>query len=287
MPLKNNTSISAGLKELDSGAIDFILKKDLNGFATYIEKTEITICGRNAIKIALALPMAYFKAEKIFYDTSGNITGDYTNSVSYASILFCGSLKNAAKASTGSTELTPDDKRFLIKTARENIVSWLKNGKGIILPKNISNNCMLNRGAFVTLKMQGNLRGCIGYFIAEKPLIQTILDNSYNAAFRDLRFMPLQPEELKDISIEISVLTDPVLVKSVNEIRTGRDGLIIENGMRRGLLLPQVAVEQGWDRGSFLSNTCLKAGLPPGAWKESATKIYRFQAIVFGEEVLK
>ncbi len=287
MPFKNNKSTNTSLRELDSGAIDFIIKKDLIGFSKFIDKTEITICGRNPIKIALALPIADFKSEKIYYDTSGNITGDYTNSVSYASILFCGSLKNADKEPADSADMTPDDKKFLLKTARENIASWLMNGKGIILPKKIPNNCMRNRGAFVTLQIRGDLRGCIGYVVAEKPLIQTILENSYNAAFRDPRFMPLRAEELKDVAIEISVLTEPVPVGSINEIRTGRDGLIIEKGMHRGLLLPQVAVEQGWDRDAFLSNTCLKANLPPASWKDSATKIYKFQAIVFGEEDLK
>jgi len=287
IPFKYTGSSTADkISGLDSGAIDYILKNDLPGFTRYTDKSGITICGKNPIRITLALPVDNPVINKIMYDTSGNVTGDYKNSVSYASILFCGSLQSGDKTVTGTgvTILTDAEKEFLLKAARVNIVSYLKKGKGIQVPDNVPLNCRLKRGAFVTLKLHGDLRGCIGYIGSDSPLINTVLDNSYNAAFRDSRFSPLQISELKDLEIEISVLTEPVSVKSVDEIKTGRDGLIIQNGMFRGLLLPQVAVEQGWDRDTFLSMTCVKAGLPEDAWKESSTKIFRFQAAIFGGE---
>ncbi len=285
MPFKHSGDGTADkIKKLDYGAVNYILKKDAAGFAGYVEKTGATICGRNPIRIALSLPLQNFKAESIAYDTSGNITGDYTNSVSYASVLFCGTLSSADDPAAG--EFTLSEKKFLLKAARDNISSWLAKGKGISIPEDTPQSCMQKRGAFVTLKSRGDLRGCVGYVAAKMPLIQTVLENSYNAAFRDSRFIPVQMSEMKDIKIEISVLTLPVPVKSVDEIVTGRDGLIMERGMFRGLLLPQVPVEQGWDRDTFLSMTCVKAGLPEDSWRDGATKIYRFQAVVFGEEGL-
>jgi hypothetical protein len=289
LPFKNTgIGMASKIKELDFGALHFILRKDLDGFSNYIKKTEITICGKNPIKIALALPMSSYRAENISYDTSGSVTGDYANSVSYASVLVCGSMKSAGEEGKVPCAITLDDKKFLVKAARDNIISWLDTGKGInFLTAAVPDNCLVKRGAFVTLKSRGYLRGCIGYVSAEMPLIQTVLHCSYNAAFRDPRFMPVRSDELMDISIEISVLSDALPVRMPDEIKTGRDGLIVERGRQRGLLLPQVAVEQGWDRYTFLSQTCVKAGLPPGAWKESATRIYRFEAIVFSEEALE
>ncbi len=279
---------AALVQKLDSGAIDLILKKDGAGFAAYVERTGATICGRNPIRIALALPLSGTHAEKIMYDTSAAVTGDYVNSVSYASLLICGRLPGAEGGDKEENGLTRDVRKFLLRTARRNIASWLESGRGArVAPGTILAECRLNRGAFVTLKKGGSLRGCVGYIAATKPLIDTVLDNSYNAAFRDPRFDPLMKDEIGSITIEISVLTEPVPVLSVRDIRTGRDGLIVERGTNRGLLLPQVATEQGWDVMTFVRQTCTKAGLPSGAWNDGVTKIYRFQAIVFSEEDVK
>ncbi len=286
-PFKNigGQSNAVKLKELDGGAIDLILKKDLAGFTGYCDRTGATICGRNPIRIALALPIAGFKAEQVAYDTSGNITGDYTNSVSYAAILLSGRLEAAKLRDDSGSFLSDKDRKFLLKAARDNIASWLKKRRGIrFFPTNVPPALLEKRGVFVTLKKRGELRGCIGYITGLKPLLQAVLDNSYNAAFQDPRFGPVTADELPAITIEISVLTEPVPVKSVEDIQVGRDGLIMVRGSYRGLLLPQVPVEQGWDRKTFLDQTSLKAGLPAGAWKDGGTKILRFQAIIFGEE---
>ncbi|MBN1497359.1 MAG: AmmeMemoRadiSam system protein B [Spirochaetes bacterium] len=288
MPFKNETASGTAqkLKKVDRDAIEFILKRDIAGFSSYVERTGITICGRNPIKIAMALPIEGPGAEIIAYDTSGAITGDYENSVSYASIIFYGRLAGSAGAAAPDTfALAEQDRLFLLRAARDNIRSWLEKKRGIrFFPTDVPKTCLEKRGVFVTLKKKGALRGCIGYIVGTMPLIQGVLDASYNAAFRDPRFGPLGRDELKEIAIEISVLTAPVPVRSVKEIQTGRDGLIVERGRYRGLLLPQVAVEQGWGPERFLDETCLKAGLPAGAWKDGITTVSRFQAIVFGEE---
>ena len=139
-------------------------------------------------------------------------------------------------------------------------------------------------GAFVSLHTDaGDLRGCIGSIHPVAPLCHAVASNAVNAAFRDPRFHPLEREELSRIQIEISVMSPIEVVDDVDSIEVGRDGLIIVRGDRAGLLLPQVATDYGWDREMFLAQTCVKAGLPQGAWRLPDTRIERFSAEVFGE----
>jgi AmmeMemoRadiSam system protein A len=139
------------------------------------------------------------------------------------------------------------------------------------------------RGLFVTLKRDSSLRGCIGTLSPEGDLTRVIADYALRAAFEDPRFPPITKEELDLCRIEISVLTAPRAVEDFAEIVVGRDGLIVEGRGRRGLLLPQVAVEWGFDAARFLGETCRKAGLPPDAWREPDVRVWAFQAEVFGE----
>jgi AmmeMemoRadiSam system protein A len=132
--------------------------------------------------------------------------------------------------------------------------------------------------------LDGDLRGCIGSIHAVAPLYQAVSSCAISAAFRDPRFTPLRKDELGAVKIEISVMGPVVPVKDVDEVVVGRDGLIISRGSRAGLLLPQVAVEYGWDRDTFLSQTCVKAGLPSDSWRDPACRIERFAAEVFGED---
>ena len=140
-------------------------------------------------------------------------------------------------------------------------------------------------GAFVTLNKDHQLRGCIGNIRGTEALYQTVSRMAIAAATEDPRFPPVRPEELDQITIEISVLTPLKKISSPEEIQIGRDGLYIEKGFYHGLLLPQVATEYGWNREEFLQHTCLKAGLPPDAWREGATT-YSFSAQVFNEQEL-
>jgi AmmeMemoRadiSam system protein A len=133
----------------------------------------------------------------------------------------------------------------------------------------------------VTLNLGGQLRGCIGQIRGRQPLPQTIADMAVAAAFEDPRFKPLTEVESAAIDIEISVLTPLRRVHDPKEIKVGRDGLMIKLDFHSGLLLPQVATEQGWDRQTFLEQTCLKAGLPKNSYKEKFAEIYRFAAQVF------
>ncbi len=180
------------------------------------------------------------------------------------------------------SSLSISEKKFLLELARKSIESELR-GRVLELP-NVTDRALLeHRGAFVTLHKQGNLRGCIGIFESNQPLYRVVADMAISAAFQDPRFPPLRSDEFDLIEIEISALTPLREIESPEEITVGEHGIYIIRGPMRGVLLPQVAVEYGWDRYSFLDQTCIKAGLYPGCWKESGTKILVFSAEVFNE----
>ena len=177
--------------------------------------------------------------------------------------------------------LTPDEQQYLKDLVRLAITSQLSGRGPDSPPEPASDLPRTELGAFVTLKRNGHLRGCIGNLVGRGPLFQTVWNMALAAAFQDPRFNPLTAAEMDGLSIEISVLgplepcPDPQLVE------IGRHGLIMRRGGNQGLLLPQVPVEWGWDREQFLAQTCRKAGLPANAWREPDTEIYWFQAVVF------
>ncbi|MFZ2636162.1 MAG: AmmeMemoRadiSam system protein A [Rectinemataceae bacterium] len=178
----------------------------------------------------------------------------------------------------------PDEaKKFLLKEVRETICARLENRAAV--PAAPPEACKSAHGAFVTLKKSGDLRGCIGRMQSARPLHETIRDMAEAAAFDDPRFPPLDPSELSSIDIEITVLSPLVAMADPEELRVGRHGLYLISGTRAGVLLPQVAVEYGWERYEFLAHTCRKAGLPPDAWKWPESRVYLFEGLVFGESV--
>lgn len=182
------------------------------------------------------------------------------------------------------SELNNDQQERLLRLARITIAERLGVRTGLERPE--LNDDLFNeeRGAFVTLHMQGQLRGCIGYIVGVKKIPDAVEEMALAAAFRDPRFRPLGKDEYPRIDLEISVLSPIEAVRDISEIKVGRDGIIISRGFHSGLLLPQVAVEYGWDLETFLEHTCYKAGLPGNAWKQEGTKIEKFSAQVFGEK---
>ena len=162
-------------------------------------------------------------------------------------------------------------------------------------PEQKSDSVFLEKcGVFVTLNVHAKgaygLRGCIGLPYPTKPLIDAVMDAAESSAFNDPRFPPVQPDEMTGITIEVSILTPPELIQVDDpqeypmHIKVGRDGLIIGKGWRRGLLLPQVPIEWGWESHEFLSQCCVKAELPTDEWKKKGTEVYKFHAILFKEE---
>ncbi|MFP3985015.1 MAG: TIGR00296 family protein [Candidatus Bathyarchaeia archaeon] len=191
-------------------------------------------------------------------------------------------------------QLTQKEGEFLVKLARKAVEDYLKIGKVISTPKDAPPKLIQRCGVFVTINSikQGEkgLRGCIGYPYPTVLLPQAAIECAISSAVEDPRFHPLSPNELDHVVFEVSVLTPPEPVTNENskhlpsKIRIGEDGLIIERGFYKGLLLPQVPVEHNWDEKEFLCQCCIKAGLPPDQWLIKGTKIHKFQAIIFGEE---
>jgi uncharacterized protein len=192
-----------------------------------------------------------------------------------------------------SFELTQEEGKFLIQLARNTVKQYLKTGKALKPPKETSKKLFSRCGVFVTINsllgQAKELRGCIGYPYPTSPLVEAVIDSAINAATEDPRFEPLSQDELEKVVFEVSVLTPPELVKVANpkeyisEIKVGEDGLIVERGPYKGLLLPQVPVEWGWCEEEFLCQCCMKAGVPPDSWLTKDAKIYKFKAIVFDE----
>lgn len=178
--------------------------------------------------------------------------------------------------------LSKKEQRELLKIARETIVTSINTGK---IPQTKTDAPALNTksGCFVTIKQQGHLRGCIGNFVSDQPLYQLVQEMAVAAATRDPRFYPMKAPDLADFDLEISVLSPLEKIDSVDRIQVGRHGIYLVKDSFRGVLLPQVATEYGWDRDAFLKHTCLKAGLPENAWQKECD-IYIFSAQVFGEK---
>ncbi|HIJ54410.1 MAG TPA: AmmeMemoRadiSam system protein B [Planctomycetes bacterium] len=302
-------NIPERIRELDMGAVEVIGRLDSKGFLEYKAHTGATICGYIPIAILLSALDEGVKAELIKYTTSGELTGDFTNSVSYASIAFSGVWSNypevkppplfLSQESRGA-ELSDEDKKQLLDLARKTIlyaVEQRRVPRASELDVTISDAMKRPRAAFVTLKknvvlqkkrnLQPEktlvLRGCIGDIFPQRPLYRSVIINAINAAFRDSRFPPVTGAECDDITIEISALTAPKPIASAEQIRIGIDGIVLKKNGQSAVYLPQVAPEQGWDLNQTLTNLSLKAKLPVDAWKEGASFLV-FQAVVFGEE---
>ena len=193
--------------------------------------------------------------------------------------------KNALQSKDDEQALTKEEKETLVKLARKTLETFLNNKSldDVVKGLNLTSGLKEKRGVFVTIKKHGDLRGCIGYIEGIKPLYEAVIDNTINACSRDYRFVSMVKGEDKEVALEISVMTPLKEIKSVDEIVVGKHGLVIQKGFSKGLLLPQVATEYGWDRETFLNQVSLKAGLPYNAWKSGST-IWTFSAQVFGEE---
>lgn len=270
--------VAKNLRKLADEAAATIEQCDVDGFLEHLAKTGDTICGRGPITLLMrALSMkAGASAVRTAIDMSGNMMNDWTNSVTYQSFVF------TRRPGT----LGPKERDVLLKLARQTVTAVLKKEP----PPNPKADDLLpavrkDGACFVTLQNHGELRGCIGNMIAQGPLYKGVIENAINATTRDYRFAdnPVTAKELPEIHIEISYLTPMKRIADTKEVIIGRHGLYIVLGMRRGVLLPQVAYERGWSRDEFLAQVCRKAGLPLDAWKEPSAEIYSFEAEVFGE----
>jgi AmmeMemoRadiSam system protein B/AmmeMemoRadiSam system protein A len=287
IPFRKN--IPEQLKKLDMGAFERIKALDYKGFLEYRRKTGATICGFVPIAILLSMLDKSVEAKLVKYTTSGELTGNFSNSVSYLSIVFSGKWGKSSevKQEVSIYELSKEDKKQLLALARKSLVYFLRNRKApeaSELNVTVSNAMKCQRAAFVTLKENSHLRGCIGDIFPRQPLYKSVISNAINAGVNDRRFHPVTEAECNNITIEISALTVPKPIASSDEIRIGIDGVVLSKSGYGAVFLPQVAPEQGWDVSQMLTQLSLKAGLPADAWKEGASFLV-FQADVFGEHV--
>lgn len=271
----------AGLMQDAWAAIE---ARDVDAFFEHKRKTGDTICGFVPIALVIELLPSESTAHLLHTDTSGRSTGDFRDSVSYLAAAFSGVWPYNQVSGGGS--LSGEEKAALLRLARHSVDSWVKNQErttpeaaGVELTDRMKQ----DSGAFVTLKTGDRLRGCIGTIVPVKPLYRAVIDNGINAAHFDRRFPKVQPEELAEIRVEVSVLTPPVEIDDYRGIILGQNGVIIEKSGHSAVFLPQVAPEQGWTLADTLSHLSGKAGLGHDGWREGASfKV--FEALVFHEE---
>jgi len=235
---------------------------------------ESELCGLGPVQVILELAgkMGIEGGTVLRYANSGDTAGDKSRVVGYGSIAFSNPVADLALA----------DKQTLLSLARTTLEGFVKTGSvDDVTP---DSQALREPGAaFVTLKTGENLRGCIGQLRPTMALYRSVSQMAVSSCSRDRRFRPVKPEELDRIRIEISVMSPFQRVPDPEDVRVGIDGLYIAGKGRSGVLLPQVPVEQGWDREMYLESICRKAGLPPGSWREAGVELYRFQAQVFSE----
>lgn len=276
-------------KRKDQMVLDRVAAYDIEGLARALAEGECEACGGGPILAAMlaARTLGANEAKVLRYANSGDVTGDERSVVGYmAAALFANPSKKERHSPSESRKagidlgLTVEEKDTLHSIAQAAIRSKCLGEPLPGIPVS-SPRLEERRGAFVCLHKGRDLRGCIGMIEGVKPLHETVREMAVQAAFGDPRFPALEPDELEKIDIEISVLTPLQRIDDPSQIEIGRDGLYIRKRYQSGLLLPQVATEQGWNRTQFLEWTCNKAGLPRRAWKEKDTEIYIFSADIF------
>ncbi|MCX7044600.1 MAG: AmmeMemoRadiSam system protein B [Candidatus Sumerlaeota bacterium] len=304
MPFPLDGQTRANLERLDMGAVQAIMSLSREKFLDYKSKTGITACGHCPIALTLSLLPPDTRPALLKYAVSGDREKKYEHSVSYVSLAFLSdsgiwpssgaasslsSSPSERKAIMSATDVTLNEaeKQTLLRVARDTLEMYVKSKKtpdlkGGAYP--IAEKMKITCGAFVSLHKKGDLRGCIGHIVGQMSMAETVRENTVNAAVKDYRFSPVTPDELKDIDIEISVLSPLEPVRSTDEIVLGKHGIVLRQGFYQAVFLPQVAPEQGWNLEQTLGYLSEKAGLAKNAWKKPETKFLVFTAQVFGEK---
>lgn len=265
---------------LDKMAVKAVEKDDPQTIFKEAIAGKIEMCGLEAVVTAklIAEKMGAEGIKLLRYANSGDVTMDKNRVVGYAAMAFYKSDEKKGEEAM----LNENQRKKLLEIARESIRFYAEN-KTYMTCEVFDDVLKKKKGAFVTLTINGQLRGCIGHITADAELYKTILTMAVEAAYGDPRFNSLTQGELDKIKIEISVLSELKKIDQLDEIEVGTHGLLIRKGFNSGLLLPQVAEDYGWGRQEFLENVCYKAGLKKDAYKEKAD-IYIFSAEVFGED---
>lgn len=257
----------------DKETIALIQEFNTNELIRKCEGRENFMCGGGPVVAALLYGKDKTGVEILRYSDSSQMNQDEASVVGYLAAAL------VAKPPTEKFQLSEKEKEELLRLAYAAVKLYVREKK---IPEYnpASANLLLKCGAFVTLTKRGQLRGCIGFIEPVLPLYQAVIQAGVYAACRDARFLPVAPDELDNLEVEVSVLSPLRKIVNPNSVMVGKHGLVIEKNGKKGLLLPQVAVEHNWSRETFLERTCLKAGLPKNAWRAGAD-IFVFEAIVF------
>lgn len=277
----------------DSAVVQSILTGDLTVFESTVRSNEhsgiknyvTAICGYSAVYVLMSLTgnNKEYQFEKLKYTNSGDISGDFDRVVGYTSISVRKSDRAPEKAEKDSFAISEDEKKIMFGIARNSIESRLS-GVGYSLPDTLPEILNEKCGVFVTLHLDGKLRGCIGTFRQDRELGRNIQEMATAAAFSDPRFEPLTRDEYKNIDLEISILTPMQKIDSVDQIVLGKHGIYIKRGNMTGTFLPQVATETGWTLEEYLGHCSRdKAGIGWDGWKDKETEIYIYEAIILEE----
>jgi MEMO1 family protein len=275
-------------RRMDLETLEMVRNGEIEKIASTCGSGENEMCGLGPVMTLMHLfkMRGGSKIEILKYMNSGDTAGDKDSVVGYGSVAFFGggtAMKTEEKKQSDPGEyLNEQERGKCLEIARQSIETYLKK-HGAPDYADLSEKLLQPGAAFVSLHRQGKLRGCVGQIEAREPLWMCVRDMAVAAASMDTRFSSVTAKELPELEIEISVLTPAEDVNDFGAIRIGVDGLIISRDFYRGLLLPQVAPQYDWSPEEFLDNTCVKAGLPPGAWKDPKTKVKKFQAQVFSE----
>ncbi|MFH2204401.1 MAG: AmmeMemoRadiSam system protein B [Elusimicrobiota bacterium] len=276
MPFKKEAA--KNIAAYDMQAVDAILAKDFKAFYARQQKTGNTICGRVPIGVLLHLLGEDAHGTLARYYRSGELTGQWDGSVSYVSAVFTAGKKDAKFAGAERDErekamLSPAEQERLLILARSTVDSYVRRKQvpdTKVLSAKVKAGLEKTRGVFVTLKKHGQLRGCIGSIVGREPLVDGVVRNAVNACSFDHRFQPVTPDELKDIELEVSVLSPLRKVSGYDRIIPGWHGVLLTKGRRQAVFLPQVAMEFNWEIEETLTQLARKAGLPSDGWKEGA-----------------
>ncbi len=278
------SDIERRLRELDGTVFKAFASGDPWRFDDIMRQTRATVCGASAMLLALACLPDGAVCTRLGYTTSGRLTGNWEQSVSYLTAIVHADWQQPARMleQPARPEAAPSEKtlsaaagRALLQLARKSVQAAVLHEPApdpeIELPPAVLSELSACQGAFVTLNRHGQLRGCIGEIAPDRPLCRVVVDRARSAALEDPRFYPVSPAELDDLDVEVSVLTPPVPVPSPEAIQPGLHGVILQKHGHAAVFLPQVATEQGWDRDTMLTQLARKAGLAPDDWKEGAS----------------
>lgn len=272
---------------IDHKTLQAILEWDYFNLSQNLQRRIWEACGGGGIVAAMiaAERLGANRAQLLAYANSGDVTGDKSRVVGYGAV---GLFKTDSPANLPGSQfhLTGKERNTLMSIAKKSVETAVRERRLYAPPLPEDAALLSDRAAFVTLNEKGQLRGCIGDVSPSKPLYLMVRDVAALAAVRDPRFPPVSTLELTSLEYEISVLSPFRRVTDWKQIRVGRHGLVVRQGEYEGVLLPQVPVEQHWDRNTFLNEACIKAGLPPRAWHDESTDVFMFTALVFGEHSL-